>query len=264
LSLKILNDIMEMPEDRPQSTSFVNREISSGSIKLEAVKFAYPGTDNDVLSDLTFSVKSGERIGIIGVIGSGKSTLGKLLSFLYEPAGGRLLIDGIDIRQYHPAEVRKAVAYVGQDADLFSGTLKENLLVAKSDASDEEIIEVAKKTGVDVFASRHPSGYDMPVGERGNDLSGGQKQAVVMARLLLANPSIVYLDEPTANMDLASERRLLKSLADSFERNTTLLISTHRYSLLDLVDRIIVLDNGRLVLDGPKKVVMEKLAERAK
>ncbi len=132
LSLKILDGIMELPEDRPQSTSFVNREISSGSFEMEAVKFAYPGTDNTVLSDLSFSVKTGERIGIIGKIGSGKTTLGKLLGFLYEPTGGRLLIDGIDIRQYHPAEVRKAVAFVGQDADLFSGTLKENLLVAKS------------------------------------------------------------------------------------------------------------------------------------
>ncbi len=264
LSLKILNGIMSQPEDMPQSVGFVNRPIKSGTLSFQSVDFTYPETDNAVLSNLTFSVKAGERVGIIGKIGSGKTTLGKLLGGLYEPTGGRLLIDGVDIRQYHLSEVRKAVAFVGQDADLFSGTLKENLLLAKPEASDEELIEVAKKTGVDDFASRHPRGYDMAVGERGDRLSGGQKQAVVMARLLLAEPRIVFLDEPTAAMDLASERTLLRTLAQAYKRETTLLISTHRYSLLELVDRIIVLDNGRLVVDGPKEQVMAKLMERAK
>ena len=264
LSLKILDGIMNQPEDRPQTTGFVNRQIKQGGIVFQAMEFTYPGTDNAVLFGITTKIEPGERIGIIGKIGSGKTTLGKLVSGLYMPTGGRLLIDGVDVRQYHPQEVRKAVSFAGQNADLFSGTLKQNLLIAKPEATDEEIISVAKRTGVDDFASRHPRGYDMPVGERGDQLSGGQKQAVAIARLLLADSMIVFLDEPTGAMDLASERVLLSHLSRSFSPETTLIISTHRYSLLELVDRIIVLDNGRIVADGPKQQVMAALAQRAK
>lgn len=264
LSLKILNLIMQQPEDRPSSTGFVNRDILTGSVDLHSVEFAYPETDNAVLSNISFSVRSGERVGIIGKIGSGKTTLGKLLGGLFEPKSGRLLIDGIDIRQFHPHEVRKAVAFVGQSSDLFTGTLKENLLIARPDASDQEIIEAGKKAGVDEFASRHPRGYDMPVGERGEKLSGGQKQAVTIARLLMNEPKIVFLDEPSGAMDMASERNLVANLKQSFNDDTTLFVSTHRYSLLGLVDRLIVLDNGKLVADGPKDQVMSELNARAK
>ncbi|MEM8651354.1 MAG: ATP-binding cassette domain-containing protein, partial [Pseudomonadota bacterium] len=158
---------------------------------------------------------------------------------------------------------RKAVSFAGQTAELFMGTLKENLLVAKPDATDKELIEVARKTGLDEFVSRHPKGFDMPVGERGDRLSGGQKQSVIIARLLLTDPKIVFLDEPSGSMDLASERILMKTLASSFSKETTLIISTHRYSMLELVDRLMVLDNGRLIADGPKDIVLKQLAERA-
>ncbi|MGI9355703.1 MAG: type I secretion system permease/ATPase [Rhizobiaceae bacterium] len=264
LSLKILNLIMQQPEDRPSSTGFVNRDILTGSVDLHSVEFAYPETDNSVLSNISFSVRSGERVGIIGKIGSGKTTLGKLLGGLFEPKSGRLLIDGIDIRQFHPHEVRKAVAFVSQSSDLFTGTLKENLLIARPDASDQDLIEAGKKAGVDEFASRHPRGYDMPVGERGEKLSGGQKQAVTIARLLMNEPKIVFLDEPSGAMDMASERNLVANLKQSFNDDTTLFVSTHRYSLLGLVDRLIVLDNGKLVADGPKDQVMSELNARAK
>lgn len=263
LSLRILGAIMIQPEDRPLSTGFVNREVRSGQIKLDAVEFVYPNTDNAVLSDVNLNIKEGERVGIIGKIGSGKTTLGKLLGGLFEPSSGRLLLDGIDIRQYHPHEVRKAVAFVGQASDLFTGTLKENLLIAKPGATDEEIINAAQKAGVDEFASRHPRGFDMPVGERGDQLSGGQKQAVTIARLLMNQPKVVFLDEPSGAMDMASERKLVASLKKSFLPETTLIISTHRYSLLEMVDRIIVIDNGRIVGDGPKETVLAELAKRA-
>ncbi|OJU52476.1 MAG: Fe3+/spermidine/putrescine ABC transporter ATP-binding protein [Mesorhizobium sp. 61-13] len=259
LSLRILNSVMEQPEDRPTGTGFVNREIHTGSFAFQNVEFAYPNSDQKVLNGLTFAVQPGQRVGIIGRIGSGKTTLGRLLAGLYPPTGGSLMIDGIDVRQYHPAIVRSAVSVASQSADLFSGSVKENLLMGRADATDAEIIEVARKTGVDEFVSRHPRGYDMQVGERGSNLSGGQRQAMAIARLLLARPKIIFLDEPSGAMDLASERRLINQLATAISPETTLVISTHRYSMLELIDRLIVLENGRVIADGPKKAVIEQL-----
>jgi ATP-binding cassette subfamily C protein LapB len=263
LSLRILNSIMSMPEDLPSATGFVNRDIDRGGFAFHQVDFVYPGSDQKVLSGLSFSVQPGERVGVIGRIGSGKTTIGRLLGALYPPTAGSLMIDGIDIRQYHPAVVRTAVAVASQAADLFSGSVKENLLMGNPEASDAEIIEVARRTGVDEFVSRHPRGYDMPVGERGGNLSGGQRQAVAIARLLLARPKIIFLDEPSGAMDLASERRLINNLATAFGPETTIVISTHRYSMLELVDRLIVLDAGRVIADGPKAAVIEELQKKA-
>lgn len=263
LSLKILDGIMELPDDRPSTTGFVSRPINIGEFQFEDASFQYPGNDQTVLKGINLSVKAGERVGIIGRIGSGKTTIGRLLAGLYQPVSGRLLIDNIDTRQYHPAVVRGAVSLVGQSADLFSGTLKENLLLGNPNATDEEIIAAAKKAGVDEFATMHPRGYDLSVGERGNNLSGGQRQAVAIARMLLVNPKIVFLDEPTGAMDLASEKQLIRTLSTAFGQDTTLVISTHRYSLLDIVDRLIVLDQGRIVADGPKEKVLAALVARA-
>lgn len=263
LSLRILNSVMEQPEDRPTGTGFVNREIHTGSFAFQNVEFVYPNSDQKVLNGLTFAVQPGERVGIIGRIGSGKTTLGRLLAGLYPPTAGSLMIDGIDVRQYHPAIIRSAVSVASQSADLFSGSVKENLLMGRADATDAEIIEVARKTGVDEFVSRHPRGYDMPVGERGSNLSGGQRQAMAIARLLLARPKIIFLDEPSGAMDLASERRLINQLSTAISPDTTLVISTHRYSMLELIDRLIVLENGRVIADGPKKAVIEQLQKNA-
>lgn len=264
LSLRILNSIMLQEEDRPSSTGFVSRRITSGRFVFDDVSFAYPGSDATVLRNVILSVKQGERVGIIGRIGSGKTTLGRLLVGLYEPSEGRVLVDGIDSRQFHPAELRSATAYAGQTVDLFSGTLKENLRLANPKATDEEIVAAARKTGVDDFAAAHPRGYDLAVGERGSNLSGGQRQAVAMTRLLLSDPKIVFLDEPSGALDLATEKQLIGSLARSFGSDVTLVISTHRYSLLELVDRLVVLDRGRVVADGPKMAVLKALEERAK
>lgn len=259
MSLKVLNSIMDQPEDRPDTVGFVNRPIRAGAMTFKGVGFTYPGSENEVLTGLTFSVKPGERIGIIGRIGSGKTTLGRLIGRLFLPTSGEFLIDGIDVRQYHPSAVRGAVGIVAQAGDLFSGTLKENLLMARPEASDEEIVDAAKMAGVDEFASRHPRGYDMNVGERGTNLSGGQRQAVAIARLLLTKPKIVFMDEPSGSMDLASERLLIKQLKLAFDENTTLIISTHRYSMLEIVDRLIVVEQGKIVADGPKEQVVRAL-----
>lgn len=263
MSLRILDGIMNLPEDRPQTVGFVNRQVRTGALAIHDVGFAYPQTDHLVLNGLSLSIKAGERVGIIGRIGSGKTTVGRLLAGLYPPTDGRITLDGIDIRQYHPAEVRAAVAVAGQSADLFSGTVKENLLIGRPDASDEEIIEVARATGVDAFVSRHPRGFDMPVGERGNNLSGGQKQALTIARLLLSRPRIVYLDEPSGAMDLQSERQLIARLRQAFAPDVTVIIATHRYSMLELVDRLIVMDQGKVIADGPKKDVIDALQRNA-
>lgn len=259
MSLRMLDKIMEQPEDRPTTTGFVNRQVQKGAFAFENVSFQYPGSDFPVINELSISVKAGEKIGIIGRIGSGKTTIGRLLDGLFLPTEGRLLIDGVDIRQYHMAEVRAAVAVAGQSSDLFSGTVKENLLLGRSDATDEEILEVCRMTGVDLFVSNHPRGFDMPVGERGSNLSNGQKQALTIARLLLTKPKIVFLDEPSGAMDLASERHLITRLKNSFDAETTVLIATHRHSMLELVDRLIVLDRGRVVADGPKAAVIEAM-----
>ncbi|RVB75837.1 MULTISPECIES: type I secretion system permease/ATPase [unclassified Mesorhizobium] len=259
LSLRIINSIMAQPEDRPDTVGFVNRPIRNGAMVFRNVGFVYPGSENEVLTGLNFSVKPGERIGIIGRIGSGKTTMGRLIGRLFLPTSGELLLDGIDIRQYHPSEVRAAVGIVAQAGDLFSGTIKENLLMACPEATDEEIIDAAKAAGVDEFVSRHPRGYDMNVGERGTNLSGGQRQTVAIARLLLTKPKIVFLDEPSGSMDLASERQLIKQLKVAFDENTTLIVSTHRYSMLELADRLIVVEQGRIVADGPKEQVVKAL-----
>jgi ATP-binding cassette subfamily C protein LapB len=262
LSLRILDQVMEQPEDRPSTVGFVNREIKEGGFSFQDVSFQYPGTDNPVINKLSLTVAPGERVGIIGRIGSGKTTLGRLLDGLFVPTEGRVLIDGVDIRQYHMSEVRSAVAVAGQSSDLFSGTVKENLLIGRSDATDEELLEVARMTGVEEFVSRHPRGFDMPVGERGSNLSSGQKQAMTIARLLLTKPKIVFLDEPSGAMDLASERHLINRLSTAFDKNTTLLVATHRFTMLDIVDRLIVLDKGRVVADGPKKQVIEAMQKK--
>ncbi len=261
-SLKILDKIMEQPEDRPSTVGFVNREIKRGGFSFQNVAFQYPGSDYKVINQLSLTVAPGERVGIIGRIGSGKTTLGRLLDGLFLPSDGRLLIDGVDIRQYHMSEVRSAVAVAGQSSDLFSGTVKENLLIGRADATDEELLEVARMTGVDEFVSNHPRGFDMPVGERGSNLSSGQKQALAIARLLLTKPKIVFLDEPSGAMDLASERHLLARLSTAFSRDTTLLIATHRFSMLELCDRLVVIDKGRIVADGPKAAVLEAMQRK--
>ncbi len=262
LSLRILDQVMEQPEDRPSTVGFVNREIKEGGFSFQDVSFQYPGTDNPVINKLSLTVAPGERVGIIGRIGSGKTTLGRLLDGLFVPTEGRVLIDGVDIRQYHMSEVRSAVAVAGQSSDLFSGTVKENLLIGRADATDEELLEVARMTGVEEFVSRHPRGFDMPVGERGSNLSSGQKQAMTIARLLLTKPKIVFLDEPSGAMDLASERHLINRLSTAFDKNTTLLVATHRFTMLDIVDRLIVLDKGRVAADGPKKQVIEAMQKK--
>jgi ABC-type protease/lipase transport system fused ATPase/permease subunit len=188
---------------------------------------------------------------------------GRLLTKLYEPQGGAILIGGVDIRQYHPHEIRRVVGLLGQEPDLFHGTVRSNILMANPRATDDQLIAAARMAGVDEFVKRHPSGYEMMVSERGQSLSGGQRQSIALARLLISQPRIVYLDEPSSAMDIASERVMIEQLKRSIQPDQTLIVSTHRHSMLDLVDRLIVISNGKLIGDGPKEQVLDSMRKNA-
>jgi len=262
-ALAALDQIMSMESERPAGKRFIAQPITAGKIEFRSAGFTYPEAASPAINDLNFVIEPGEKVGIIGKIGSGKTTIGRLLCGLYDVSEGALLIDGIDIRQFHPHEVRRAVGFVSQDADLFFGTLRDNILMGASGAGDEAFLRASRLAGVDDFALRHPQGYDMQIGERGRALSGGQRQAVTLARVLLFDPQIIFLDEPSGAMDLASERELIRRMKQAIQPEQTLIIATHRYSMLDLVDRLVVLANGRVGADGPKQKVLEALKENA-
>ena len=236
----------------------LKRETLSGAIELRDVTFIYPGNQYASLSNVSLTIQPGEKVGIIGRSGSGKSSLAKLLVGFYQPDSGNVLIDGIDARQIDVHDLRHNIGYAPQDIHLFSGTLRENLVYGASYVDDETMLRVATLTGVHEFARRHPSGYNMQVGERGMSLSGGQRQAVALARALLLDPPVLLMDEPTSSMDNTSEDLIKKALIPVIS-NKTLLMVTHRASLLTLVDRLIIVDNGKIIADGPKESVMSAL-----
>ncbi|MDX5592882.1 type I secretion system permease/ATPase [Pseudovibrio sp. SPO723] len=259
---KILEDLMAMPAERRPGRTYVNSKIATGAVKFEKVTFRYPGASDDSLRDVSFSINAGETIGLIGRVGAGKSTIGRLLSGLYTPTNGAVLVDLIDTRQYDPADLRDGVGFLSQDNVLFSGSVRENIAIGRLQASNEEILQAARIAGVEDFVSTHPQGFDMQVGEGGRLLSGGQKQCVALARMLLRRPKVLFLDEPSSNLDMASERRLLARLEKFNQIGTTVIISTHRTSLLKLTQRIIAVDSGRVVADGPRDAVLSELKQQ--
>ena len=259
-SLTTVDNHMALPVERPEGASFVHRPAFKGDIEFKDVSFSYPGRDQAVLKKVSFRLKAGEKVGIIGRIGSGKTTIEKLVLGLYPPTEGAVLIDGIDARQIDPAELRRAIGFVPQDVNLFYGSLKHNIAMGAPFADDSAILAAAELAGVQEFANTHPEGFDMPIGERGESLSGGQRQAVAIARALLNDPPVLLLDEPSSSMDHQSEEGLKQRLR-GFASHKTIILVTHRTSLLDLVDRLIVLDQGQIVADGPKAQVVEALQQ---
>lgn len=249
---------MQAPPERPDDSAFLHRASFQGAIEFKNVTFAYPGQQQSVLQRASFKIQPGEKVAFIGRVGSGKSTLQRLVLGLHQPTEGAVLIDGVDLRQIDPAELRRAAGFVSQDVNLFFGTLKENIALGAPFASDQDILAAAELAGVTEFANHHPRGFDMPIGERGDSLSGGQRQAVGIARAVLNDAPILLLDEPSSAMDFQSEDAL-KSRLRKFSAGKTLLLVTHRTSLLDLVDRLIVIDSGQIVADGPKAQVIEAL-----
>ncbi|MCW8943125.1 MAG: type I secretion system permease/ATPase [Sedimenticola sp.] len=259
-ALTSLNGIMEMPVDRPEGQSFVSRPSLSGGIEFDGVSFQYPGEENKALNNVSFSIKPGERVAIIGRVGSGKTTIEKLMQGLFEPAEGAVRVDGTDMRQIDPADLRRNMGYVPQDVMLFFGSVKENILMGAQHADDADILGAADLSGASEFVNRHPLGFDLPVGERGDNLSGGQRQSIAIARALVNDPPFLLMDEPTNSMDHTSEERLKKNLT-SYVKDKTLVLVTHRASLLELVDRLIVMDSGRVMADGPKEQVLQSLRD---
>ncbi|WP_224963066.1 type I secretion system permease/ATPase [Geomonas subterranea] len=255
---RALDDIMKLPVERPAGKTFLHRPRFKGGIGVKALSFAYPGQTVNALNNITLQIAPGEKVGVIGPIGSGKTTFGKLLLGLFEPASGMVTMDDTDLRQIDPAELRHYVGYVPQDISLFKGTVRENLTLGAADIDDHAIMRAAEAAGVGDFVRKHPMGFDMEVGEFGRGLSGGQRQCVAIARALLLDPPVLVLDEPTSNMDSRAELRLKNNLAADAKEKTVVLI-THRASLLELVDRIIVIDNGTVIADGPKATVLEAL-----
>ena len=259
-SLGSIDNYMKMPIERPAEAEFLHRPVFHGGLEFRDVSFTYPGSTQPVLKKVSFKLNPGEKVGIIGRIGSGKTTLEKLALALYQPTEGAVLLDGVDVRQIDPADVRRAIGHVPQDPLLFYGSLKHNLAMGAPYADDASILAAANMAGVTEFANLHPNGFDMIIGERGESLSGGQRQSVAVARALINDPPILLLDEPSSNMDHQSEAQLRKRLGEASATKTILLV-THRTALLELVDRLIVIDNGHIVADGPKEQVVEALRQ---
>lgn len=262
LALAALDKLMQTETERQVG----GRAIDPGqsvTIRANAATFSYPNTEQPALRDINFTIEPGERIGIIGKVGSGKSTILRLLAGLYEPSSGSVLLNGLDMRQFAKAALRSKVGLCLQEAELFSGTLRNNLVMGMPFADPAALERAVTLSGVDAFAAEHPLGLDMAIAERGRSLSGGQRHAVSLARCLLTEPKLICLDEPTAHMDAASERALCGHLKALTQSGVGLVIATHRESLFALVDRLLVLDKGRLVLDGPKHDVFQALQARA-
>lgn len=262
-SLKAIDRIMNLERERPADRTYVARKIARGQVAFENVTFKYPNAPDFALEKVSFKIAPGERVGIIGRVGSGKTTVGRLLVGFYEPQEGRILIDGVDSRQYDPADLRSGVGFVLQDTDLFFGKLRDNIALGNPAATDAEILEAARLSGVEGFIAGHPLGYDMPIAEGGRSLSGGQKQAIGLARTLIRKPKILFLDEPTAHFDVRSETEFLERLKTIAAGDMTIIVSTHRMSLLSLVTRLLVFDRGRLIADGPRDEVIARLRANA-
>ena len=259
-ALTSLNEMMKKDVERPEGSTFISRGNLKGAIEFRDVAFTYPNQTAPSLRGINLRIKPGEKVAILGRIGSGKTTLEKLILGLYQPSSGAVLVDGIDLRQLDPAELRRQIGYVQQDVMLFYGSLRDNLTMGAPLADDAAVVKAAEVAGLLPLVNAHPQGFDMVVGERGESLSGGQRQSVAIARAVINDPPILLLDEPTAAMDHSSEEELKKRLRDFATTKTVLLVS-HRTSLLDLVDRIIVMDGGRIVADGPKEQVITALRQ---
>jgi len=257
-ALQTLNEVMKMPVERPEGKVFVTRPVLQGNIEFDHVSFMYPGQELPALQDASFRIESGERVAIIGRVGSGKTTVNRLIAGLYQAQKGAVRIDGVDIRQLDPGDLRHNIAYVSQDNQLLFGSIRDNLTMGIAHVDDDRIVRAAELSGVAAFVNRHPLGFEMPVGEHGGMLSGGQRQAVALARVLVQDAPVLLLDEPTGAMDNSSEEHIKRELSGVVQGKTLILI-THRASLLELVERVIVVDAGKVVADGPKAQVLDAL-----
>jgi ATP-binding cassette subfamily C protein LapB len=262
-TLSSLQRMMESDDERHLALRSIVPEIRAGHIELRNLSFRYPNAARDSLSGINLQIKPGERIGIIGRVASGKSTLGRLLCGLYPPGEGELLVDGLDSRQYHPHQLRDAFRFVAQDSEVFSGTVRDNLMLGAADADDQQLIDAVVRSGADIFLSRDAAGFDLVVGERGSRLSGGQRALLVLARALVSPSKMLFLDEPTGSMDTQTELYFIEHLKTALSPDQSLVVATHRHNMLSILDRLVVIDGGRVIADGPRDDVLKHLSAAA-
>jgi ATP-binding cassette, subfamily C, bacterial LapB len=262
-SYDALSRIMALPREHPPGQERLAHDRLRGSIELRDVSFSYPGQTLPILEKVSLRIEPGERVAVIGRVGSGKTTLVKMLLGLYQPSSGAVMVGGSDVRQIDPADLRRNVGSVLQDVWLMSGTLRQNIALGADRPSDAQVLAASELAGVHEFAVLHPDGYQLRLGEGGEGLSGGQRQAVGLARALIGDPPILLFDEPTSAMDPTAERLLLQRLKPAVQGKTLVLV-THKPSMLDLVDRVIVLERGRIIAQGPKEQVMRAGTQPAK
>lgn len=255
VALDSLNDIMQLPVEREPNKTFLSRPDIVGDVRFNQVSFSYPGFDVAAIDNVSFHIKPGEKVAFIGPVGSGKTTISRLIAGLYEPTAGSVLLDNTDLRQIDPSDARSHIGIVMQEVLLFQGSVRDNIAMGAPFADDAMILEAAKLAGVHEFVSRHPQGYDWVVGERGQALSGGQRQAIGLARALITNPRILILDEPTSMMDMQAEKMFMHRLGTILADKTMILI-THRPTLLSLVNRVIIMGNGKIVKDESRDDVL--------
>jgi ATP-binding cassette subfamily C protein LapB len=253
IALKNIDDIMNLEVEKDHKV-YLSRPHLNGNIEFQDVSFSYKNQNYEVLKNVNLKINEGEKVAILGKIGSGKSTLIKMIQNLYVPTKGSVLIDNTDVRQIDPVDLRKAIGVVPQESFLFMGSVKDNITIGDPFATDEEVLAASKIAGVHDFLGKHEAGYDFIVGERGEGLSGGERQSITLARALVGNPSFLIFDEPTNSMDKQTEKEFIRKLKDILVDQTVIIV-THKLSLLSLVDRVIVLDNGKIIADGPKEKV---------
>lgn len=254
-----LDKLISRPNEMDEASRALSPQRLEGSLRMENVLFAYMGAERRALQVPSLVIKPGERVGVVGAIGSGKSTLLKIASGLYRPKEGRVFIGGVDAAQLSPQRLRGLMAYVPQDVRLVSGTLRENILQGLPDPGDDALLQAIQETGLDDLVTHHPKGLSMPVFEGGRGISGGQRQLIALTRMVLAQPSLILLDEPTASMDSATEARIVALLERLSREGATLIVATHRSAVLPIVDRLLVFDHGKFAIEGPREAVLAHL-----
>jgi ATP-binding cassette subfamily C protein LapB len=262
VSYEALNDLMKQSVEHPSDRSFLPRGRLRGEIEFKNVSFSYPGQQIPVLSDVSFKIRAGEKVAVLGHVGSGKTTISRLIGGLYTPDEGTIFIDGVDLRQIAPSELRENVGIVLQDIWLMSTSIEQNISLGAIDLTPEDVINAGRLAGVSDFADNHPDGYKLVLRERGESLSGGQRQAISLARALVRNPPIILLDEPTSSMDARSEQLFIQRFQQA-SLTSTLIIITHRTSLLSMVDRVIILEKGKVAGSGTTEQFLRAQTDRS-
>ena len=260
VAMKSLTALFDTPSEYQDEKAFISRDSFQGAFEFKNVSFKYPNAGLNSLQQASFKFAAGEHIAVLGRVGSGKSTIAKLALGLFEATDGEIRIDGVDIRQLDPREYRGSVGYVPQDVTLFTGTLRDNIALARPGITDAQLIKAAERAGIADWVNRHPLGFDMPISERGDSVSGGQRKCISVARALVTEPSILIMDEPTGGTDQSTERVIIENLK-AYMEGRTLIVVTHRNSLLALADRILVIDAGKVVADGQRDAVISALRE---